>query len=181
MKPLRIDFAAPSLARTVFHAGPAAWALALLALALCLGAAALGAQLLASGRAYQVQMAAVRSRASAANPVLPVARQPLISEARAAAVNAAVLQLNLPWRSLHDAIAAATPNRIALLALEPDPHQRSMKITAEARNSDEMIAYIEQLKQQPLFAAVALLRHEINELDPNRPIRFQLDAQWRAE
>jgi hypothetical protein len=24
------------------------------------------------------------------------------------------------------------------------------------------------------------LRHEINELDPNRPIRFQVDAQWSA-
>ncbi len=95
-------------------------------------------------------------------------------------MNAAVLQLNLPWRALHDAIAAATPKDIALLALEPDPRRRSMKITAEARTSDEMIAYVERLKQQELFGAVALLRHEINELDPNRPIRFQLDAQWSA-
>jgi hypothetical protein len=31
-----------------------------------------------------------------------------------------------------------------------------------------------------LFSAVALLRHEVNELDPNRPLRFQLDAQWSA-
>jgi hypothetical protein len=67
-----------------------------------------------------------------------------------------------------------------LLALEPDPHRRSMKITAEAKTADEMIAYIEQLKQQELFGAVALVRHEINELDPNRPIRFQVDAQWSA-
>ena len=49
-----------------------------------------------------------------------------------------------------------------------------------------MIAYVEQLKQQALFGAgagagagsVTLLRHETDELDPNRPLRFQLDAQW---
>jgi hypothetical protein len=45
--------------------------------------------------------------------------------AQADAVNAAVMQLNLPWRALHDAVAAATPASIALLALEPDARKRA--------------------------------------------------------
>ncbi|HZV65151.1 MAG TPA: PilN domain-containing protein, partial [Telluria sp.] len=65
-------------------------------------------------------------------------------------------------------------------ALEPDARKRTMRITAEAKTSDDMIAYVEQLKQQELFAAVVLTRHEINDQDPNKPIRFQLDAQWTA-
>jgi Tfp pilus assembly protein PilN len=179
MKRVRIDFAPPSLARTVHRTGPLGWSLAVLATLLCAAACAAGWQMLARQRVLASQLAVVRAHvavpaAAASAPALS------IGEPQAAAVNAAVLQLNLPWRALHDAIAAATPANIALLALEPDPRRRSMKITAEAKNSDDMIAYVEKLKQQELFGAVALLRHEINELDPNRPIRFQLDAQWNA-
>ena len=180
MKRVRIDFAPPGLARTLHRTGPLGWGLAVLALLLCAAAGATGWQMVARQRVLDSQLAVVRAHASVPVAVAVTAPQPHIGEPQAAAVNAAVLQLNLPWRALHDAIAAATPKNIALLALEPDPHRRSMKITAEAKTSDEMIAYVEQLKQQELFGAVALLRHEINELDPNRPIRFQLDAQWSA-
>lgn len=180
MKRVRIDFAPPSLARTVHRTGPLGWSLAVLAVLLCVAAGATGWQMLARQRVLASQLAVVRAQVAAPVTVAAAAPQPPVGEPQAAAVNAAVLQLNLPWRALHDAIGAATPPNIALLALEPDPRRRSMKITAEAKNSDDMIAYVEQLKQQELFGAVALLRHEINELDPNRPIRFQLDAQWSA-
>ncbi|UUZ49987.1 hypothetical protein LP420_07885 [Massilia sp. B-10] len=62
------------------------------------------------------------------------------------------MQLNLPWRALHDAIGAATPPEIAMLALEPDARKRTMKITAEAKSSDAMIGYVEELKKQELFS-----------------------------
>jgi Tfp pilus assembly protein PilN len=150
------------------------------ALLLCLASAALGAQMVASKRAFDAQLAALRVRASAPAAAPVPAAGPAISAAQAAAVNGAVLQLNLPWRALHDAIGAATPRSIALLALEPDARKRTMRITAEAKTSDDMIAYVEQLKQQELFAAVVLTRHEINDQDPNKPIRFQLDAQGMA-
>jgi Tfp pilus assembly protein PilN len=122
-------------------------------------------------------MDAARAQVAARAP-LP-ARAP-VPPAQATAVNAAVLQLNLPWRALHDAVQSATPAGIALLALEPDAKRSSLRITAEARSSDDMIGYVEALRQQDWFSAVALVRHEINEQDPNRPIRFQVDAAWRA-
>lgn len=180
MKRVDIDFAPPSLARTLHRTGPLAWSLAVLAVLLCAAAGATGWQMLARQRALDAQLALVRAQVKA--PVVVAAVQPRIGEAQAHAVNAAVLQLNLPWRALQDAVGQATPKHIALIALEPDPRRRSMKITAEAKNSDDMIAYIEQLKGQELFGAgaVTLLRHEISELDPNRPLRFQLEAQWSA-
>lgn len=179
MKRVRIDFAPPSLARTLHRTGPLAWSLAVLALLLCLAAGLVGWQLVERQRVLDAQVAATRVR-SAPAPVAVTTPRAQVGVLQAAAVNAAVLQLNLPWRALHDALDAATSSNIALLALEPDPRRRSMKITAEAKTSDEMIDYVEQLKSQELFGSVALLRHEINELDPNRPIRFQLDAQWSA-
>jgi hypothetical protein len=40
---------------------------------------------------------------------------------------------------------------------------------------------VEELKKQELFSDVALTRHEINEQDPARPIRFQIEAEWTAQ
>ncbi|MGZ5819748.1 MAG: PilN domain-containing protein, partial [Burkholderiaceae bacterium] len=99
-------------------------------------------------------------------------------EAQANAVNNAIQQLNLPWRDLFSAIESATPSTIALLAIEPDAKKHVLKATAEAKTSDDMIGYIEQLKKQGLFSNVLLAKHEINEQDPNKPIRFQLEAEW---
>ena len=177
-KRIAIDFAAPSLQRTVYRAGPLAWTLAAAGLLACALAALLGWRLLAQQKDDSARLSAARLRANAPKAVTVVVERPRISEQQAGVVNAAVLQLNLPWRALHDTIAAATPPAIALLALEPDSKKRSIKITAEARSSDEMVGYVEQLKQQELFAGVILTRHEINEQDPNRPIRFQLEAEW---
>lgn len=179
MKAIRIDFAPSSWRRTLYRAGPLAWSMALVGVLLCAAGATLGWRLLQQQRHDSAELAAALTRSKA--PVsVPVAVRPRIPDAQAASVNAAVMQLNLPWRALHDAIGEATPASIALLALEPDARKRSIRLTAEAKTSDEMIAYVEQLKRQEMFTAVTLTRHEINEQDPNRPIRFQLDAEWSA-
>ena len=180
MNQLRIDFAAPSVQRTVHRTSTLAWILAAAALLLCVAAGLLGARLVAQQRHDTALLNAARARANVPQVVTVAVRAAPISDLQAAAVNSAVLQLNLPWRALHDAIGEATPSAIALLALEPDARRRTIKITAETRTSDAMIAYVEALKEQELFTSVALTRHEINELDPNRPLRFQLEAEWSA-
>jgi len=108
----------------------------------------------------------------------PVVKKTAITEAQAAAVNAAIAQLNLPWREVFDAIESATPKTIALLALQPDAKRNLVKGMAEAKTSDDMIGYIELLKKQEFFTAVLLTKHEVNEQDPNKPLRFQFEAQW---
>ncbi|MGZ3180879.1 MAG: hypothetical protein ACXU8N_00440 [Telluria sp.] len=178
MSRLRIDFAAPGARRTLYRTKPVAWLLAGAGLLLALGGVAAGMALVHQQNAFEAQLAAAGRRASAATaaPVSTAATR--IPDAQAAAVNAAILQLNLPWRDLRDAVAEATPNTIALLALEPDARKRTLKITAEAKDADGMIGYIEELKKEEMFTSVLLLRHETNETDPNRPLRFQVEAQW---
>ena len=178
-KAVRIDFAAPGWRRVLHRSSPLDWLLAVLGAGLCLAAALLGWRLIEQRRSDSAELALVLTRATAP-VVVPLTPAVRIGEAQALAVNAAVLQLNLPWRALHDAIGEATPDSIALLALEPDARKRVIKLTAEAKTSDAMIGYVEQLKRQELFAAVTLTRHEINETDPSRPIRFQLEAEWSA-
>ncbi|WP_075795325.1 PilN domain-containing protein [Massilia putida] len=181
MKKVRIDFAPPSLARAWHRTPRGTWSLLIVVLGL---AGALGSSI-AQYRSLQrveaqrtAQAAQAQARAVARAPVAAPVRA--VPPAQASAVNASVQQLNVPWRGLHDAVQAATPATIALLALEPDAKKSSVRITAEAKNSDDMIAYVEALQHIDWFTTVLLARHEINEQDPNRPIRFQVDAQWRA-
>lgn len=181
MRRVRIDFAAPSLRRTLFHTPRLAWAALAAGVCLSVPAAILANQYLAQQRAFEEELAARRIPVAAPPAVQAAARAPQVTAAEAGAVNAAILQLNLPWRDLHDAVRAATPASVALLALEPDAKRRVLRITAEARSSDDMLAYVERMQGQAWFANVALTRHEINEQDPNRPIRFQFDAHWRPQ
>jgi Tfp pilus assembly protein PilN len=179
-KKVNIDFAPPGLARSVFRTPRQTWAmvLAMVTIAGALGAANAGLR----KRQSEVELLRAQSQArtqAQAKALAPSVVRPPVPEAQAAAVNAAVLQLNLPWRALHDAVQAGTPASIALLAMEPDARKSSVRITAEAKSSDDMIAYVEQLQKEEWFKTVTLARHEINEQDPNRPIRFQLDALWR--
>jgi Tfp pilus assembly protein PilN len=182
MKKIGIDFAPPSLARSLLRTPRHSWAMVLAVL--IMGGALAGAHVAAGRERREVELLRAQAQAQVsaraqATTVAPVASRPPVPEAQANAVNAAVLQLNLPWRALHDAVQEGTPANIALLAMEPDARRSSVRITAEAKNSDDMIAYVERLQKVEWFSAVLLSRHEINEQDPNRPIRFQLDAQWR--
>ena len=180
MKPMRIDFAPATWRRALYRLHPALLAAGIAGFALCAAgiwfATEMGQQ--RAVRAQQIE----RLRASQAALSKRPARVPevAIPEAQASAVNAAIGRLNVPWRDLEDAIGSATPANIALLALDPDPKKQLLKITAEARNSDDMVGYVQVLQQQEFFASAALVRHEIGEQDPNHPVRFQVEAQWRS-
>ena len=180
MKRVRLDFARPGWRRALFLAPPGVWGPLLGAMVLCCAALVQALDYREAREEVDALQAALRARAGAP-AVRPVAQRAApVSEQQATAVNAAVMQLNLPWRALHDAVRRATPPTVALLALEPDARKRVLRITAEARSSDDMIAYVEKLQEQDGFGAVSLVRHEIGEQDPNRPIRFQVDAGWGA-
>lgn len=101
-----------------------------------------------------------------------------ITNVQAQAINTAIFQLNLPWNDLFNTLESATPSHIALLTIEPDAKKNLVKGTAEAKTSEDMIAYIRLLKQQKFFIDVILLKHEIIEQDINKPLRFQFLAQW---
>lgn len=178
MKPIRIDFAPRSLPRTIARTSRFSWLCAFLALTLCLSAIIVTAHLTQQQQSRQRQIDSVLSQTDRRTAAQPAQPKIVISEAQATAVNTAVRQLNSPWRDLFDAIEGATPASIALLSLEPDAKRQLIKGLAEAKNSDDMVDYIAQLKQQKLFTEVVLNRHEMNDKDVNRPVRFQFQAQW---
>jgi Tfp pilus assembly protein PilN len=180
MKPMRIDFATPGWRAVLYRTHPGMLAAGVLGVLLLVTGAATGLQAAKKQAAREESLRAQQRMQAAAARIPERKPETAIPEAQAVAVNAAILQLNLPWRQLQDAIAAANTPAVALLALDPDPRKQTLKITAEAKNSDDMVGYIEQLKQQEFFSGASLLRHEVNEQDPNHPLRFQVEVQWRA-
>jgi Tfp pilus assembly protein PilN len=178
MRRTRIDFAPPSLRRTLFRAPPRLVYVLPGVLALCIPALMMSQRYLEQRDELRDLQAALAARRAPAPVVAAPTPKVAIAPAQASAVNAAVMQLNLPWRDLAAALNEATPETIALLALEPDAKRRTVRISAEARSSDEMLAYITRLQADEWFSSVVLMRHEVMEQDPNRPLRFQVNVQW---
>lgn len=178
MRRLRIDFAPGSLGRSILRTGPWTWLLLAAGVVLCGSAAMTAHESLGAIAAVDAETLSIERKASARTALHSPPPETRIAQTQAEAVNAAIAQLNLPWRDILGAIESATPSTVALLALDPDAGRHVIKGLAEARNSDGMIDYLQQLKRQPFLDDVVLLKHETNEQDPNRPLRFQFEAHW---
>lgn len=180
MKPLRMDFAPMSVARTVSRIDAITCLTAIVGLGACIffGVAIITVRRQHTADTDALQRAIAQQKKRVAQ--IPVVLKPSVPAAEIIAVNTAIEQLNLPWRDVLDAIERATPADIALLSLEPDAGKHRVKGTAEARDSAGMIAYLESLQQQEFFTDVELARHETNETDTHKPLRFQFEAHWKG-
>ncbi|MBU1424265.1 MAG: hypothetical protein KKH12_14795 [Gammaproteobacteria bacterium] len=94
--------------------------------------------------------------------------------------NAIIFELNLPWKELFDAFEATQNTDIAILSIEPDAQKGLVRISGEAKALESLPAYLSYLQKVSLFQDVALLNHQIQEQDPQHPVRFMLQATWGA-
>lgn len=104
-----------------------------------------------------------------------------LTAAQAAAWNQIARQLNIPWAQLLDALENATPPDIALVAIEPDARRASIRLQAEARALEPLLAYPGALRASGLFDDAVLVKHETNEQDGAKPMRLSLDVRFKAE
>jgi hypothetical protein len=92
--------------------------------------------------------------------------------------NEVMRQLALPWEKLFQAVESVSGKDVALLALEPDKEKRLVKISGEAKNMAALLSYIEQLEQCDVFGTIYLQSHQVQQQDPDKPVRFALLADW---
>ncbi|MGA8146363.1 MAG: hypothetical protein WB870_02150 [Gallionellaceae bacterium] len=180
MKAIHVDFAPHSPRRVIASMRPVHWMLAVIGFALGAGGIIALRDLTQQQGTRQVTLEQIQVQADARAAAAAAAgtRKSSISEAQASAVNSAIQQLNLPWSSLLTAIERATPSTVALLELEPDAKRHLVKGVAEANTASLMFAYITRLKQQHILGNVILTKHEANDQDVNRPLRFEFEAVW---
>jgi hypothetical protein len=87
-------------------------------------------------------------------------------------------RLTLPWADLFDALETSSNNTVALLALEPDLSKRVLRITAEAKNKTDMLAYVNRLNEDRRLLNVHLMDHQLQAQTPGEPVRFSIQASW---
>ena len=67
-----------------------------------------------------------------------------------------------------------------MLAIEPDAQKGLVRISAEAKSLESLVAYLAYLQKIPLLRDIELVTHQIQEQDPQHPVRFMLQATWGA-
>jgi hypothetical protein len=89
-------------------------------------------------------------------------------------------QLRRPWERLFAALETLRGKDIALLSLTPDARKGQVRISAEARNLEAMLAFHRQLEDSPELSDVSLVNHEIVTSSAQKPILFNLLATWEV-
>ena len=95
--------------------------------------------------------------------------------------NEVLHQLSLPWEALFQTVESAGGKDVTLLALEPDTEKRLVKISGEAKNIAALLEYVKQLEGRNVFGTVYLQSHQVQQQDPDKPVRFSLLAVWRGK
>ncbi|MNH34421.1 hypothetical protein D3C79_950170 [compost metagenome] len=67
---------------------------------------------------------------------------------------------------------------IALLTLTPDARKGQLRISAEARDLEAMLAFHKRLEASAELRDVSLLNHEIIAKQAEHPVQFNLSAIW---
>lgn len=178
MRALRLDYQRRT--RPVSWLGLGMLASALVALALTAGyyrQLGQGIELWESRVAHEERLAGHRARAL--RPASAEAAREQVLEVEHA--NQVLRQLSLPWDALFTAVEASGGKNIALLSMEPDLKKGMVTISAEAKDFDAMLDYVRQLGKREVFGSVLLQNHQVQQADPQKPIRFSLRAVWKVE
>jgi hypothetical protein len=158
-----------------------------------LAAVALAAVALAGWRASTsfVQLRDLGHEMAAPSVRPPASRQIARSAdelARIAAINSAVISLNLPFAELLAALQPPRDIRVGLLGIDLLAQGSTaasvntgtaLKLNAEAASGAEMTRYVAFIADRRPFVAAYLVNHEVVAADPARPYRFTVEATWR--
>jgi hypothetical protein len=111
-------------------------------------------------------------------------RKPDKTAERVATENrAALAELTTPWSRLLQELeeaSAQSDGRVAVLGIEPDRDKHQLRVIAEARTLAVALAYVQRLQSADALRYPMLESHEVQVRDPEKPVRFQIRADWGA-
>lgn len=108
------------------------------------------------------------------------ARKPVqqVSPDEVSAARDTVNRLALPWTRLFAALEGAANERVALLAIEPDTKSGTVTISGDSKDYLSALTYVLNLSRSDALSHVQLVRHEVKQNDPQRPVAFSISAAW---
>ncbi|MBK4997822.1 pilus assembly protein [Pseudomonas sp. S31] len=164
------------------RSGPLAWSLLALSGAVLVALIVLQQQLQAEqvaleDRVHGLELKLGRRPATAAPQSTAASRE---QAERLAQMRSVSQQLQRPWQQLFAMLEAQPQEDVALLSLTPDARKGQVRIAAEARNLEAMLAYHQRLERSAELSDVSLLNHEVMASQPEHPVRFTLTATWET-
>ena len=89
-------------------------------------------------------------------------------------------ELQRPWEAvLHELETRATPD-VAVVQLEMQGQARTFHLTGEAKSMDDVVPYVQGLRQSKVLSEVYLAGHEEKTVGAVTVVRFNLNANWSA-
>jgi len=92
---------------------------------------------------------------------------------------AVLRELTVPWQTLFAIVEDYPGHDVALIGIDQNPAQGQIRITAEAKDPDAMIAYLKYLQTSVVLREATLNGHLVEENVAGKPVRFQITAVWR--
>lgn len=86
--------------------------------------------------------------------------------------------LNSPWSELFETLEREVGRPVGVLTLDTDAGNRKFALSGEAKDLDEMLAYLRFLQGCGQLSDVVLDTHRINQQDREKPVRFRITAHW---
>jgi len=133
--------------------------------------------------AHAERLASAGALSAASGRFMPLAADASGAGADPRATKAAAIvarDLRVPWAELLSALEAVQAREVALLGVEPSATRHNVRITAEAKNLDAMVGYLEHLRG-PAFPEVSLMSHQDEPQTPGDPVRFVVQARWSTQ
>ncbi|MDN7140009.1 pilus assembly protein [Pseudomonas sp. JQ170] len=160
--------------------GLGAWALLLAGASLVLGATLLQQGFGQQQEALEQQLQQVErqlgKRPEAVTSLTPA--QSREQTEKLAQMRSVSQQLQRPWERLFNMLEGLPQDDVALLTLTPDARKGQVRISAEARDLEAMLAFHKRLEASGELRDVSLLNHEIVAKQPEHPVQFNLSATW---
>ena len=103
---------------------------------------------------------------------------PPVSAEEVTAARETVDRLGLPWTRLFTALEGAANEHVALLAIEPDTKSGTVTISGDSKDYLSALTYVLNLSRDDTLSDVQLVRHEVKQNDPQRPVSFAISAAW---
>ena len=133
-----------------------------------------------SAHAERLEQETALSVISGRSQASPQASGPAVDPRAAKAAAGVARDLQVPWSEMLAALEGVRTREVALLAVEPSATHHNIRITAEAKNTDAMLDYVDALRGQS-FPDVSLSSHQGQAQTPGNPVRFVMQARWRAQ
>lgn len=110
--------------------------------------------------------------------VPPNAQQLELEKAQNKEANEVIDRLSTPWDTLFRIFESTVDEDTVLLELEPQADQNEVQVTAESRNFSTMLDFVRRLQESPSLHDVYVSSHQVQQQDPQHPVRFVVNAKW---